>query len=75
MLHKVFVIIFVSILYHRLLMISIDLSETTDFEHWRGRKSNPVATLPHAAVTFRMQPFNSLRSTGTPIDVTMRSDT
>ena len=24
----------------------------------RGRNSNPVATLPHAAVVFRMQPFN-----------------
>ena len=23
-----------------------------------GRNSNPVATLPHAAVVFRMQPFN-----------------
>ena len=27
--------------------------------HWeRGHNSNPVATLPHAAVVFRMQPFN-----------------
>ena len=26
----------------------------------RGCNSNPVATLPHAAVVFRMQPFNSL---------------
>ena len=24
-----------------------------------GRISHPVATLPHAAVVFRMQPFNS----------------
>ena len=24
----------------------------------RGRNSNPVATLPHAAVVFRVQPFN-----------------
>ena len=24
----------------------------------RGPNSNPVATLPHAAVAFRMQPFN-----------------
>ena len=24
----------------------------------RGRNSNPVATLPHATVVFRMQPFN-----------------
>ena len=24
----------------------------------RGRNSNPVAMLPHAAVVFRMQPFN-----------------
>ena len=27
--------------------------------HWEhGSNSNPVATLPHAAVVFRMQPFN-----------------
>ena len=25
-----------------------------------GRISNPVATLPHAAVVFRMQPFNNI---------------
>ena len=25
-----------------------------------GRNSNPVATLPHAAVVFRIQPFNLL---------------
>ena len=24
----------------------------------RGRNSNPDATLPHAVVVFRMQPFN-----------------
>ena len=30
--------------------------------HWeRGHNSNPVATLPHAAVVFRMQPFNQRR--------------
>ena len=28
----------------------------------RRRISNPVATLPHAAVVFRMQPFNSFCS-------------
>ena len=30
----------------------------------QGRNSNPVATLPHAAVVFRMQLFNFWTSTG-----------
>ena len=36
----------------------IDLSETAHFGHWCGRNSNPVTTLPHTVVLFRMQPFN-----------------
>ena len=41
-------------------MISIKWSETAKKKHTgqHGRNSNPVAMLPHAAVVFRMQPFN-----------------
>ena len=36
--------------------MSTDLSHTVHFGHClRGRNSNPVATLPHTAVVFRMQ--------------------
>ena len=34
-----------------------------------GHNSNPVATLPHAAVVFRLQPFN-ITSTGRSYELT-----
>ena len=44
---------------YRLVIISIDLSKTAHFGHClRGRNCNPVVTLPHTAVVFRVQPFN-----------------
>ena len=49
----------IAVCIYRLVMISIDLSETAHFGHYlHGRNSNPVATIPHTAVVFRMQPFN-----------------
>ena len=55
MVHLVF-----AVCTYRVVMISIDLSETAYFGHClRGRNSKPVATLPYTAVVFRMQPFNS----------------
>ena len=40
-------------------MIRIDLSETAHFGHClHGCNSKPVATLPHTAVVFPMQPFH-----------------
>ena len=58
----------IAVCIYCLVMISIELSETTHFEHWCGRNSNPVAMLPHAAVVFRMRPFNSyiILQTGIP---------
>ena len=48
------------LLWYRLVMINIDLSETAHFGHCLHRRnSDPVATLPHTAVVFLMQPFDS----------------
>ena len=55
--------VLIAVCIYRLVMISIELSETTQKTHWRGCNINPVATLPHAAVVFRMQPYTSIYST------------
>ena len=36
----------------------------------RGHNSNPVAMLPHAAVVFRVQPFNYVGTVNGPTSIT-----
>ena len=50
----------IAVCTYRLVMVSIKWSQTAEKKRTGQyrRNSNPVATLPHASVVFRMQPFN-----------------